>query len=323
MRLNAVRLMTVHGAKGLEFEAVHVPGLTRVDFPTAYRSSRCPSPAGMIEGTKETSLADEVRRDHQYEEKCLFFMALSRARTHLRLYHASRQREGNARSPSPFRDWLPATMVRAISNPPAPVFPARVLRQLIRVTCADDRALTDRHLASYEKCPRRFFYTHVMDLAEAARKSTAFARMQACIFELIRCLADARRYAEPYHAEMETVFEDIWKVQGPVKHALAAEYRKLTSQLIRALRLAGPGYRFRETQPLPIDLPNGRVLVEPNELADLPDGSVIIRRVRAATSGTMNTTVLSTHSASWLRKRISGAVQSFVLCTWATVPRRL
>ena len=31
--MDAVRLMTVHGSKGLEFEAVHVPGLTVVKFP--------------------------------------------------------------------------------------------------------------------------------------------------------------------------------------------------------------------------------------------------------------------------------------------------
>ena len=33
LHLNAVRLMTVHGSKGLEFEAVHVPGLTVSSFP--------------------------------------------------------------------------------------------------------------------------------------------------------------------------------------------------------------------------------------------------------------------------------------------------
>lgn len=43
---------------------------------------------------------------------------------------------------------------------------------------------------------------------------------------------------------------------------------------------AGAGRRFRESEPLAIDFPNGRVLVEPNELAELSDGSVVVRRVR-------------------------------------------
>ena len=33
LHLDAVRLMTVHGSKGLEFEAVHLPGLTVREFP--------------------------------------------------------------------------------------------------------------------------------------------------------------------------------------------------------------------------------------------------------------------------------------------------
>ena len=35
LHINAVRLMTVHGSKGLEFEAVHVPGLTVASFPSS------------------------------------------------------------------------------------------------------------------------------------------------------------------------------------------------------------------------------------------------------------------------------------------------
>jgi hypothetical protein len=54
----------------------------------------------------------------------------------------------------------------------------------------------------------------------------------------------------------------------------------LVTRLITALILAGAGRRFRESKPLAIDFPNGRVLVEPSELAELPDGTVVVRRVR-------------------------------------------
>src|SRR3546814_4308584 len=49
LHLDAVRLMTVHGSKGLEFEAVHVPGLTKSSFTASNRGQRCPPPIGMIE----------------------------------------------------------------------------------------------------------------------------------------------------------------------------------------------------------------------------------------------------------------------------------
>jgi hypothetical protein len=48
---------------------------------------------------------------------------------------------------------------------------------------------------------------------------------------------------------------------------------------VAALIDAGAGRRFREARPLAIDFANGRVLVEPNELAELPDGTVVVRRV--------------------------------------------
>lgn len=77
----------------------------------------------------------------------------------------------------------------------------------------------------------------------------------------------------------ETAFEEIWRVRGPTNHGFSADYRRLASRLINALIRAGAGRRFREARPLAIDFPNGRVVVEPNEIAQLPDGSVMLRRV--------------------------------------------
>ena len=39
-----------------------------------------------------------------------------------------------------------------------------------------------------------------------------------------------------------------------------------------------PAVHFRAAQPLAIDFPNGRVVVEPDEIAELPNGSVVLRR---------------------------------------------
>jgi len=139
--------------------------------------------------------------------------------------------------------------------------------------------MTDNRLASYEKCPLRFFYTHVLGLG-GARKPTAFSRTHDCLYDLLRWLADARRRSDPELHEAEAAFEQIWKARGPADHAFAADYRQLASRLIAALLSAGRGHRFRDAEPLAIDFPNGRVLVEPNELAELSDGTVVIRRVR-------------------------------------------
>ncbi|WP_428393404.1 UvrD-helicase domain-containing protein [Lichenicoccus sp.] len=280
LHMDAVRLMTVHGSKGLEFEAVHVPGLTVSSFPATNRGQRCPPPRGMIDGADGVSVADEAKRAHAHEEECLFFVALSRARTRLRLHHARKQPNGKNRSESPYLGWLPGGLVDTVARPAGLPLPAGARRpEPITVTRTGEWSLTDTRLTSYEKCPRRYFYTHVLGLG-GARKRTAFTQTHDCLYELIRWLADARRTAEPTLAEAEAALEAIWRERGPVEHAFRDDYRRLATRLVAALVRAGAGRRFRDAEPLALDLPNGRVLVEPNELAELPDGTVVVRRVR-------------------------------------------
>ena len=282
LHLDAVRLMTVHGSKGLEFQAVHVPGLTVASFPSSNRGERCPPPRGMIDGSGDASPKDVAKRAHSDEEECLFFVALSRARTHLRLHLARKQPNGKNRSPSPFLNWFPLGQLREVTDPPKLPIPANAPSpklQPISILWPTDWAVTDSRLGLYERCPRRFFYTHVLGLG-GARKATAFSRTHDCLYELLRWLADARRVREPELDETEAAFEAIWQRRGPHEHAFASDYRRLASRLIEALLKAGAGQRFREARPLAIDFANGRVVVEPNELAELPDGTVIVRRVR-------------------------------------------
>src|SRR5439155_1948238 len=80
LHMQAVRLMTVHGSKGLEFEAVHVPGLATRSFPLSYHGQRCPPPVGLISGAEGLTVSDEAKRSHNMEEECLFFVAVSRAK---------------------------------------------------------------------------------------------------------------------------------------------------------------------------------------------------------------------------------------------------
>lgn len=279
LHMDAVRLMTVHGSKGLEFEAVHVPGLTVSSFPSQNRGQRCPPPDGMIEGAEALSGVEEMKQAHHREEECLFFVALSRPRTHLRLYVSARTSSGTNRSPSPFLRLI-AAQAGDIASPATLALPADAFRSAaVPVTWGTAMQVTDSHLRAYERCPRRFFYTHVLGLG-GARKPTAFSRTHDCLYALIAWLAGARPGGEPDLSAAEQEFERIWQTRGPIDHAFAADYRRLASRLIAALIDAGAGRRFREASPLAIDFPNGRLLVEPNEMAELPDGTVVLRRVR-------------------------------------------
>ncbi len=280
LHLDALRLMTVHGSKGLEFEAVHVPGLTVSSFPFSNRGQRCPPPDGMIDRPAGVTVQEEAKQSHDDEEECLFFVAGSRARTHLRFYLARRQPNGKQRKPSPFLDWLPTKLVTEVAAPPRLRLPpdAKLPENRVPVVYRMARTFTDRELALYEKCPRRFFYTHLLGLG-GAKKPTAFTRTHDCLYRLIEWLADARQGGEPTLAEAEVAFEKIWTEGGP-EHASAAQYRRLASRLVAALLKAGAGRRFRASEPLAVDLPNGRVMVTPDEIAELPNGMIVLRRVR-------------------------------------------
>mgnify|MGYP003111177503 CR=1 FL=1 len=280
LHMDAVRLMTVHGSKGLEFDAVHVPGLTVASFPSSNRGQRCPPPDGMIEGSTLLTAKEFAKQAHLAEEECLFFVAISRARKHLNLYLTRKQLNGKNRSESEFLEWLPSHLVTHVDKPKQHAGPKMATDpNTVRVQWADNWMITESRLTAYERCPRRFFYTHVMGLG-SARKMTAFSKTHDCIYDLIRWLNEARTKSEPTLSQTEDIFENIWQKRGPVEHAYAAEYRQLASQFIRNLLDAGAGRFFLDTKRLTVTLPNGSIFVEPSEIAKREDGRIAVRRVR-------------------------------------------
>ena len=127
--------------------------------------------------------------------------------------------------------------------------------------------MTDSRLRTYESCPRRFFYTHVLGLG-GARKTTAFSQTHDCLYRMIDWLAVARADGAPGHAEAVVEFERVWAERGPITHGFAADYKHLADRLIKALVDLGAGRKFRASESLAIDLAGGRLIVEPDEMAE-------------------------------------------------------
>ena len=98
---DAVQLMTVHSAKGLEFSAVFIVGLEQGLFP------------------HENAM---MARDGLEEERRLMYVAITRARQRLYLCHAqTRMLHGQTRYclPSSFLDELPDALLHRLSTVPA------------------------------------------------------------------------------------------------------------------------------------------------------------------------------------------------------------
>jgi hypothetical protein len=234
----------------------------------------------MVEDLDNLSSSQESKRAHEQEEQCLFFVAFSRAKLHLRLYLARKQPNGNNRTASPFLGWIPSTLIDEVQNPEVLPLPADAPRPAaVRISWPHDWNVTDTLLRTFEKCPRRFFYTHVLELG-GARKPTAFSRTHQCIYDLIEWLAEARVEGDPDEAAAEEKFQHVWQEKGPTDHAFATEYRQLADRLVSALVRLGAGRVFSRSEPLALDLASGRVMVQPDEMAELPNGTVVLRRVR-------------------------------------------
>lgn len=281
LQMNAVRLMTVHGSKGLEFEAVHIPGFVKTGIPASYRGLSCPVPEGMIEGAIGT-VPEEAERAHKQEQECLFFVAMSRARTHLRLYGYRQQANGTARHHSDYLARI-AGNLRSIASPATIHLPPRPPRRT-EITIADDWERTHRHVSAYESCPLRFFYTHVLGIG-TARRTTPFERTHACIYEFIDWLAEARVNASPDLKAAQDAFDAIWKTSAPHDSPYVADYRTLADTIIEGLVRAGAGRRFREASPIAINYRNGKVIVTPDEIAERHDGVIVVRKVRTGKRG--------------------------------------
>lgn len=279
LHIDAVRLMTVHGSKGLEFEVVHIPNLTVGSFPTSYRGQRCPPPAGMIEGAI-LSVAEQSKQSHDNEEECLFFVALSRARSYLQLHLPTKSLSGRKKNPSRFLSWFDQGLVdENISPETMAISKVPIEPSLIKIENIEQVYLTDHSIQLYDSCPLRFFYTHVLRLA-GAKKSTAFSQTHDCIYSFVEWLVVARQDGEVSFEEAELSFDAIWEERGPKDHGFAADYRHLASTLIHRLVRSGESTLFREAEALVVAISETQIFVSPNEVIENPDGSITLRKIR-------------------------------------------
>jgi DNA helicase-2/ATP-dependent DNA helicase PcrA len=103
---DAVRLMTAHGAKGLEFPHVFILRATRGSFPASYRETLVEFPRELRD--PDSAAVGDDKTLYDQEERRLFYVAMTRARDSLHIY--GKQGIG--------RDKTPAGLMRElICNP--------------------------------------------------------------------------------------------------------------------------------------------------------------------------------------------------------------
>ncbi|MDO8559813.1 MAG: UvrD-helicase domain-containing protein [bacterium] len=174
---DAVRLMTVHAAKGLEFAHVFVVNMAERRFPTTERAETIPLPAGLI---KERLPGGDV---HLQEERRLLYVAVTRAKDSITFSFAQRYGGTRAKKPSPFLAEL------GLAPPEEASRPAGVVPQL-DLEPGESRALPKgRHefyrmpakfsysqLKAYEACPWKYRFAFLLRVPVRGRAVFSFGQ---------------------------------------------------------------------------------------------------------------------------------------------------
>ncbi|HEX2909859.1 MAG TPA: UvrD-helicase domain-containing protein [Chloroflexia bacterium] len=259
--VEAVRLLTVHASKGLEFKAVYLPYLGNGYFPGSLKAaSPCPLPSGLgIARAKDW---------HQEEEECLLFVALSRAKDFLCL---SRSQRYGQRSSKASEEIL--TLKNALPYPPdGPVnwvFDTSELKTTsITAPVPYHKEIFDTHeLETYRNCARRYYYEFVLKLSKWVEES-AYKKFHASVYQFIDWIKEQNQLSLPIDegAALEHL-SLIWTERGPTEHPFEALYRtKAEIMVLRALDYFSELEGTLSRPEWEVTLPNGRVRFTPDQV---------------------------------------------------------
>jgi len=163
---NAVRLLTAHAAKGLEFNHVFILRANSNSFPSTYKESVVDFPRELRDPDSVGPQDDKSLNDQ--EERRLFYVAMTRARDSLTIY-AKRGTGHDATPPGYLRDLLKDPTLREhlrqrpaysfqtdLFAQAAPALP--ILSQWVALPPASDLSmkLSASAVQTYETCPLQF-----------------------------------------------------------------------------------------------------------------------------------------------------------------------
>ncbi|PTQ77321.1 superfamily I DNA/RNA helicase [Nitrosomonas oligotropha] len=275
--IDAVRLMTIHGSKGLEFDIVHIPGMVTSGLPRNNMAPRCVPPDGLIHGSQGMTGLEAVKAGHDEEEECLFFVALSRARDRLFLYASSVQADGKVRNPSRFIPSINHLLV----HPANPAQRNRAARPAttVGITWEEKPVWTENQVNLFERCPRRFLYTHVLKLG-GRRTETAFMKMHNVVSDVFDWLKTVHETTTPSESELSLRFEEAWQAKGPADHGYAEDYRRIGRRLVDYLIETRSNGIRSPVAPLSLGWAEGDILVKPDSVARGDRGQIVVGRVK-------------------------------------------
>ena len=202
---NAVRLMTVHGAKGLEFPHVFILRANRSAFPSNYKETLVAFPRELHDPDSGPSADDKSL--HNQEERRLFYVAMTRARDTLRIY----AREGTGKNDKTPPGYIRELMANRSVAPWFRAFPAGGAQATF------DMAAAASPLYPNESRTNTWFELPVLDGLHKRLSASAVDTYERCglRFKLERDWriparpAAAMQYGAAIHRVLKTYFDSV------------------------------------------------------------------------------------------------------------------
>src|SRR5277367_2678479 len=254
---DAVQLMTVHAAKGLEFPHVFILRLSKSDFPSGARRPQFEFPGDLM---KEEQPKGDF---HIQEERRLFYVALTRARKRLTLSTIVNRRK----KPSPFLDdflMKPEIQKKDVAQSapkvdvppseeiagPAPAAPdptqlfppgpesARAYSRVALWAKAfhpprpEPLQLSASAIDAYDRCPMKYMFQYVWNIRGGPHAQMTFGNvMHATIREFV---AETRKRGRVPVEEVIAIYEREWSSAGFPDEYQEGEYRKAGREQLEA-----------------------------------------------------------------------------------------
>ena len=254
---DAVQLMTVHSAKGLEFPHVFILRVSKNDFPSGVRKV-------VFEFPPELMKEEQPKFDFQMqEERRLFYVALTRAERQLTLSTLVNKHK----KPSPFLDdFLANAKIKTLdthqltpkvllppvvetagpeanSSDPVQLFPpgSEPSKAYSRVALwaktfhpprPEPLQLSASAIDAYDRCPMRYMFQYVWGIRGGAHAMATFGNvMHRTIKEFV---AEHGKRRKVLLEEVHAIYEREWSAAGFIDEYHEAEYRKAGREQLEA-----------------------------------------------------------------------------------------
>ena len=177
---NAVNIMTVHGAKGLEYPVVFMTNLVAQRFPSRNMSDSIPIPEDLVKEVLDKKMSAE--ESHMQEERRLFYVGATRAKEKLYLTAASFYGDAKTnKKPSLFLyEILDRDVTEEFSGEKSDInIDSFEEKESVSITGADVRIQVVKNfsysqLDTYEVCPRKYEYAYILKVPQKPNAALSF-----------------------------------------------------------------------------------------------------------------------------------------------------